>query len=1240
MSLNGLDDPKIKAAHDAAVAEPGGWFLLRYASRDDVELAGCGNGGIVEIRNAIANFEVEEPAPLYGFLRYRRRNVVISYVPEECSRLVQARVTVHLTAVTERFSPHDTEFPITTARELRDTSLSAACSLHTASGSTSSSTSSLRRRRLVEIAEDAEEENRAKRQSTVPEERPSTEKTDALPSPPSLSPELPTAVPESTSFNSMISETGSYSSPGKEAHDADMGSRFPATERRESSHPTRSDPYSSSSYGSSGVRPKVKLGPRPSIDAAAVGGRPHTSGSASFRPVATLPVGIKMVSRGSRKEKEREKHPGDPPTMTISPPPMGDAMLAPGQYDSTRPHTSGGRSTSRSEPLPSPTVLSPTSVSAPKTPTIKPEKARLMKALELRKKKKLDAVTFPEQTYPCSPDGLVSPVSIGDGTSTGALKEADDTLASLDQLVKADDSGISFDASSAVRTDESDATRSDSYPVSPVGPSEMAESTKASSISESTDETVLEHTNVKEEPRINEETETSSPSHDETTAITNIVNGTSLLEAPEEHLEHLSPAVHNPSHEYVRITASDTPEAEPMGTLEKQAYPEADPVCEPASQPSESPEIEASGASSNELPILQDEKTEAAPDSASAKMLSEASARDAEGICETSLLNNDAEVVAPEESPVGSTFSAGSEDIFGIKKPRLKGCMEPIRTDVKVASHSRSNSETQFLSDDDFMDELSSAVVQEAQPMSVSKSPVGSPFPSSKKQNSEQSRFSRLFSTPLRKEKTDSSMLEPPSDEQRPPSSRSVSAGAASYLNHISQQQNSPLAKKVNLGSGISQRIKALEKLSSLAPGDGAPTTGPAQGASTAFFSVRKANARGKSPTIAERANSLTLNSPGFSLESSPSPSPDGGRMDTFTSAVVSSTPPTGSQPESISVTARIVRDPSQPFPAMSEAGKDPSEYAPLDLKQSLLVIDHQRAVAQPPRETHLEPRISEEERLSSSKLTIANERRSSATIIKDLISEGRRSLSERRRSTNIEHSVTIPSVRSSSRRSSISTSPTKQRPLSFNSRVSTSSRRDHGKSLSPPPTAGSSSSTGTASDEKFDKKSNRASKMMRRMSSSLSASRKTLAHAISPTVREESEPLSLGDDHTLAPSPMSSTGFDIGDVNVQFPDSLLWKRRSMLLDSQGFLIISPALSAHGNGRDKSNAGATRRFHLSEFRPPCIPDVEMQELPNSVVLDFIDGGGLQVACEDRYGQGRILETLEEAHRSWEAYGNE
>jgi hypothetical protein len=46
-----------------------------------------GNGGIVEIRSAIAQYE--EASPLLGFLRYRRRSVLIRYVPEGCSRLVK-----------------------------------------------------------------------------------------------------------------------------------------------------------------------------------------------------------------------------------------------------------------------------------------------------------------------------------------------------------------------------------------------------------------------------------------------------------------------------------------------------------------------------------------------------------------------------------------------------------------------------------------------------------------------------------------------------------------------------------------------------------------------------------------------------------------------------------------------------------------------------------------------------------------------------------------------------------------------------------------------------------------------------------------------------------------------------------------------------------------------------------------------------------------------------------------------
>lgn len=43
----------------------------------------------MELRNAISSYE--EASPLYGLLKYRRRNVIIKYQPEDCSRLVQGR---------------------------------------------------------------------------------------------------------------------------------------------------------------------------------------------------------------------------------------------------------------------------------------------------------------------------------------------------------------------------------------------------------------------------------------------------------------------------------------------------------------------------------------------------------------------------------------------------------------------------------------------------------------------------------------------------------------------------------------------------------------------------------------------------------------------------------------------------------------------------------------------------------------------------------------------------------------------------------------------------------------------------------------------------------------------------------------------------------------------------------------------------------------------------------------------
>ena len=62
-------------------------FLLKYISRDSVEILGRGKHGVHEARNAIAKYE--ETSPLYGLIIYRRRKILLKYIPEGTSRLLQ-----------------------------------------------------------------------------------------------------------------------------------------------------------------------------------------------------------------------------------------------------------------------------------------------------------------------------------------------------------------------------------------------------------------------------------------------------------------------------------------------------------------------------------------------------------------------------------------------------------------------------------------------------------------------------------------------------------------------------------------------------------------------------------------------------------------------------------------------------------------------------------------------------------------------------------------------------------------------------------------------------------------------------------------------------------------------------------------------------------------------------------------------------------------------------------------------
>ena len=104
------------------------------------------------------------------------------------------------------------------------------------------------------------------------------------------------------------------------------------------------------------------------------------------------------------------------------------------------------------------------------------------------------------------------------------------------------------------------------------------------------------------------------------------------------------------------------------------------------------------------------------------------------------------------------------------------------------------------------------------------------------------------------------------------------------------------------------------------------------------------------------------------------------------------------------------------------------------------------------------------------------------------------------------------------------------------------------------------------------------------------------------------------------APAGMPS-GFPIGDLNVQFPDSLLWKRRWVEVDSLGHLILTAS-----KANDRPQTAFIKKYRLGDFRAPSIPSQERQELPYSIVLDFLEGGTLQLACGDPLSQTSIMKS--------------
>lgn len=1016
--------------------------------------------------------------------------MILKYLPDGISRLLQgkrdlgnalhpctnsgklrlARVAVHFQYVVEKFTPNDTTFAFSISTQLRDSALSKACSLHTASASIKSSCDSLRQRGLEGIAEDAQEAQsglhddnggRAGSVDSIESDRRRTllannragdhlqeRHYSAMRSP---SPSQSIRTIRYHRDKPLPSDTPER---GPEVRDNRLGFDDSQSEKGrssfQSSRPPTRDLYSTYEY-----KPKIKLGPRPSIDSAK---RTHKSDSKDSdpRPVSTLPLSIRLPSRKSASTTPRS------PAKVSLEKPLPEVPLSP--------------------PLPiipiqlfDPTVV--TSVVTPakaieaKSQDMTPEKRKLMKAVQLRQKQ-LAARSVIKSSKAESPSPEPVPRHEDE---IQAVNEPSNPMEDRSIVPDLEDSK----EVSIVLRDVDDLTQviADSSPISILEPSE-GPSTKASSMTDEDDLQAREHSESRmESEHLATKVADLPPKRQDIRNPPTAVIGEDII----------SPFTQNHSAAIIDFSASfagtmlpcEVP-LPPISDDELQSLDHIDRLSgrertsTDALKPSETVYL-LNPDRFHKLPMEEDGSSTIITAGTSSDQVQKDSSEERSNtphifkptweypsLVIPKALDHDSELNITRPS-TGDTMNEPGFD----RVPLKHGLPRSIR---RTSSHE--NSDDHFLSDDSFMEELGSATVQEAKPIQVSKSPINPLFP--RQSGWEQvARKSRSVSNSADEGSKDYLR---PITPRMPLQSSFRSASASQPTSYEPQQASTIMLKKVGVSSGISQRIKALEKLSS-------------PGAPPASAILRKASLQRplavpevvkSGPTFPQRMSSLPPVSSPEVTPVSPKAKP------VNTKAASTSKKP---RPESISVTATIIRDPRKLTPAVRV---DPSEPRALDLYESPLVVEHQTA-GSPTSSLPLKPprhKFGDSRSASSSD----TERQSETT--------------------------------QTARRDS------------FASRRSTRSRRgsevDQTRSLSDTSSNGMSGLDGI----RLDKKESRKSRLFKRMSTISSASRRSIVYAFNSPVKEA--PI---DEHHEAPHDIhqaSPATTNFGDVNIQFPDTLV----------------------------------------------------------------------------------------------------
>ncbi|KAI9671429.1 MAG: hypothetical protein M1831_004338 [Alyxoria varia] len=433
-----------------------------------------------------------------------------------------------------------------------------------------------------------------------------------------------------------------------------------------------------------------------------------------------------------------------------------------------------------------------------------------------------------------------------------------------------------------------------------------------------------------------------------------------------------------------------------------------------------------------------------------------------------------------------------------------------------------------------------------------------------------------VFTTPK------SSYFTTPDRARRPPSAGVESQGKVSAIT-INPSQNlsvpqdgepsSQRTRKANVSSGISRRIQALASMSS--GSDSRPATSFESAKSSRSPFVRTPQRLGSSPsairsqTTENRPSSPTKSMHQFNLRKN---SFESHRTGTSRAPSVS-TQDQNNRRDSLTATAHIIRKHSDSRSRPEAIEEDSSEF-----EQGPVTFSYQ-------------------------------------TPAQRFTSRFGRARSER-----------APSVVSSSRPSSRDSNVSGMTMTSIDTfRPSGKGQETRSRRNGKAPNSGLDKV-----EEVSEKNSSRASKLFKRLSSfspaMLSKSTFEPAQTIASVTESDLPPVNSAQS-TNRTGRVEHAGA-VGDLNVQLPDTLLWKRRWVEVDSAGSLVLGVSRTAD------NTRGTTRKYHLSGFRQPKYPSHDQQELPHSIVLEFVHGGSVQLACEDAYSQSQVLQRLLDAHHAW------